>query len=136
MKYTPEEINKLERNQIFVFGSNTAGRHGAGAARQALKWGARYGVGIGLEGQTYALPTKDHEIETLSLYDIEKYIKNFLEFAKEKKEYEFLVTKIGCGLAGYTTDQIGKLFGKHKVSSNVILPIEFAKFIKNYGNQN
>jgi hypothetical protein len=136
IKYTPENIQSLEPNQVIVVGSNTRGIHGAGAAKLAFKkFGAKWGVGRGLQGQTYALPTKDFEINTLPLYDIERNIKEFLDFAGENPHYEFYTTLIGCGLANYTPDQIGPLFGKFPIPSNVILPIQFAKFVKNY-NEN
>jgi hypothetical protein len=135
MKYTPENVNRLEPNQVFVFGSNLAGRHGKGAAKIALnKYGARYGVGRGLQGQSYALPTKDFEVNTLSLVDIEAEIFTFLNFADNNRQYEFIVTKIGCGLAGYKVEQIAKLFAKWCIPINVILPEEFWKVILETGN--
>jgi hypothetical protein len=125
-KYTPENIKELAPNQIFVFGSNTAGQHGAGAAKLALnKFGAKYGIGRGLQGQSYALPTKDFDIETLPLYDIEINIKEFLDFAIKNPKLEFLVTLIGCGLAGYKSEQIRPFFTSKNIPENVILPIEF-----------
>lgn len=133
IKYTPENITQLKENQIFLFGSNEKGVHGAGAAKLALnKFGARYGVGRGLQGQSYALPTKDFDIETLPLFDIKRNIKEFVDFATANPQYEFLTSKIGCGLAGYTVDQIGALFTNFIIPSNVILPFEFAKYVKDY----
>jgi hypothetical protein len=132
-KYTQENIQTLKPHQVIVFGANEKGVHGAGLAKLAFKkFGARYGVGRGLQGQSYALPTKDFEIQTLPLYDIEQNIKEFLDFAKTKPELEFLCSKIGTGLAGYNTDQIGPLFGKFEIPPNVILPFEFAEFVKDY----
>lgn len=126
LEYTPDVIKSLAPNEIFVFGSNLAGRHGAGAAKTALqKFGARYGVGIGLQGQSYALPTKDFEVQTMSLYDIGLEVERFLDFADNNRQYKFYCTKIGCGLAGYTVEQIAKLFAKFVIPSNVILPKEF-----------
>jgi hypothetical protein len=125
-KYTPENIKELAPNQIFVFGSNTKGIHGAGAAKLALnKFGAKYGVGRGLQGQSYALPTKDFDIETLPLYDIERNIKEYLDFAEKNPHLEFLTTLLGCGLAGYKPKQIRPFFTSQKIPENVILPIEF-----------
>ena len=124
MKYTPENITKLEPNQVFIYGANEAGIHGAGAAKQALKWGARMGE-IGFNGRTYGIPTKDKDIDTLSLEMIEFYIDRFLSFAKCNPELEFLVTKIGCGLAGYKETEIGSIFMEKDIPDNVILPIEF-----------
>lgn len=116
-------ITSLEPNQVFVFGSNLAGRHGKGAALFAKKFGARNGVGIGPSGQTYAIPTRDAKIRTLPLREILGYISDFLLYARRHPETEFLVTELGCGLAGYAPSQIGPLFrGCH---FNVKLPESF-----------
>ena len=120
---TPDTITSLKQNEVFVFGSNEAGIHGAGAAKLALKFGAKRFTGHGLCGQTYAIPTKDKKIKTLPLDKIENYIKIFLEEAEQMPELTFLVTKIGCGLAGYKPEQLKKFFVK--VPHNVILPKEF-----------
>jgi len=96
---------------IFVFGSNLAGRHGKGAALFALqKCGAIYGQGEGLQGSSYAIPTKDKNLKTLSLEDIYDYVMIFKEFAEEHPEFQFEVTRIGCGLAGYEDDDIAPMF--------------------------
>lgn len=96
---------------IFVFGSNLAGRHGKGAARAArYDWGAEYGVGEGPTGNAYAIPTKDYNIKTLQLSVIALHVHKFIAYAKAHPELEFYVTKIGCGLAGYTEDQIAPMF--------------------------
>ena len=96
---------------IFVFGSNLAGIHGAGAARFAvINHGARYRQGIGLQGNSYAIPTKDHHINTLPLEEIRKHVDVFIAFAMEHPELTFEVTRIGCGLAGYTDFQIAPMF--------------------------
>ena len=96
---------------IFVFGSNLAGIHGAGAARFAVvNHGARYRQGIGLQGNSYAIPTKDHHINTLPLDEIQKHVDVFIQFAKEHSLLEFQVTRIGCGLAGYTDSDIAPMF--------------------------
>jgi hypothetical protein len=124
MKFTPENITELQKNEIFVFGSNEAGRHGAGAAKLAFdKFGAEWGNGIGMQGQTYAIPTKDFDIITLPLDIIKQYVDEFLEFAKYNSEFIFLVTQIGCGLAGRTPKEIAPMFKLH--SDNVILPQVF-----------
>lgn len=97
--------------EIFVFGSNLAGRHGAGAARFAMLYkGAIYGQGIGLQGQSYGIPTKDRNIKTLPLSEIEKHVRDFIAFAKDWPEFTFYVTPIGCGLAGYKREQIRPFF--------------------------
>ena len=96
---------------IFVFGSNEAGIHGAGAARQALdEFGAIYGQGVGLQGNSYAIPTKDAHIRTLPLHVIDEYVREFLRFARSRPDLSFAVTAIGCGLAGYSPDQIRPMF--------------------------
>jgi hypothetical protein len=130
MKYTPENITHLEPNQIFTYGANAAGIHGAGAAKLALRWGAKMGQ-YGLVGQTYGIPTKDHNIRTLPLDKIQVHVDTFLAVAFSHPEYEFLLTKIGCGLALYQPKDIAPLFKiiKTGVFENVILPEEFYKII-------
>lgn len=125
--YTPRRIAGLRPGQIFVFGSNRAGRHGKGAALQAREqFGAKPGLGEGHSGQSYALPTKDHRIRTLPLEEIGKHIDTFLAHAKAHPELEFLVTQIGCGLAGYRPEEIGALFrARTPLPSNVYLPSTF-----------
>lgn len=96
---------------IFVFGSNLAGRHGAGAARYAMEMcGAEWGQGEGLQGSSYAIPTMDGNIEPLPLDRIAAHVKTFVEFARAHPELTFNITRIGCGLAGFTPEQIGPLF--------------------------
>ena len=133
MKYTPENITHLEPNQIFTYGANAAGIHGAGAAKLALRWGAKMGQ-YGLVGQTYGIPTKDHNIRTLPLDKIQVHVDTFLAVAFSHPEYEFLLTKIGCGLALYQPKDIAPLFKiiKTGVFENVILPEEFYKIIYVY----
>lgn len=97
---------------IFVFGSNLAGRHGKGAAQYALKHkGAVYGQGIGRQGDSYAIPTKDGGLKTLSLERIGKYWDEFVKYTQDHKEIDFEVTPIGCGLAGYSREEVWKLVG-------------------------
>ena len=104
--------------RIFVFGSNLAGRHGKGAALYALQHhGAEYGHGYGLKGNSYAIPTKDYYLKTLELNLIEEFCKTFCDFARAHPQYEFDLTPIGCGLAGYKREQIRPFF--KDVSSNV-----------------
>ncbi len=117
-------ITKLKDNQIFVFGSNTAGIHGAGAAKQARKqFGARSGCGDGLTGRTYALPTVDFRYGRLVQrfeVDLDDSIARFLEFATEHPELEFLLTKVGCGLAGFSEEFMRAKFVD--VPKNVVKP--------------
>lgn len=126
-RYSPTNIISLKDNEIFVFGSNLSGFHGGGAAKLALdKFGAVYGNGSGLQGKSYAIPTKDFFIRrTLSLKEIEPYVFDFYNFAKNNKELTFLVTLIGCGLAGYTPKDIAYMFEKFLDLENVYLPKEF-----------
>lgn len=110
--------------EIFVFGANEAGRHGAGAALHArLHHGAIYGQGEGLQGNSYGIPTKDARIQTLPLHIIAIYVKHFKEFAAEFPALIFRITPIGCGLAGYTPADIAPLF--EGCPPNCILPAEF-----------
>ncbi|OQB29074.1 MAG: hypothetical protein BWY08_02196 [Bacteroidetes bacterium ADurb.Bin174] len=121
-RISPKWIDSLSTNEIFVFGSNLAGVHGAGAARKAMEWGAVWGQGVGLQGQTYAIPTMQGGVDT-----IKPYVDEFLAFAKSHPELKFLVTEIGCGIAGFTVEEIAPLF-KAALSEeygNVFLPERF-----------
>lgn len=121
MKTTPEMITDLEPGQVFVYGSNTLGHHGAGAAKLAMtNFGAVYGNGYGRDGQAYGIPTKDDKIETMSLGAIAEEVKRFLRYAASHQKEEFLVTKIGCGLAGLREEHIALMF--NGASDNVVLP--------------
>jgi hypothetical protein len=125
MIYTEEAIYRLRRGEVFVFGSNESGVHGAGAARQALEFGAIYGQGFGMAGHTFAIPTKDWKIEKLSLEIIKFYVDRFYDFAQSYPEYHYLVTRIGCGLAGYSVKQIAPLFKNFVNLKNISLPKNF-----------
>lgn len=128
---TPEHITKLNENEIFVFGSNLSGRHGLGAAKTALGWGAKWGQGSGLQGKTYGIPTKDASIRrTLSIEEIKPFVDKFIEFASQNPHLTFLVTEIGCGLAGLKPKEVAPLFIKSKEISNIHLPYRFWKKIK------
>jgi hypothetical protein len=124
-RITKDKITKLVPGEIFVFGSNLAGIHGAGAAKTALKWGALHGVHEGLCGRTYAIPTKDINIETLPIENIKSFVLKFEDTAWELPDLTFLVTEIGCGLAGYTPEDIAPLFKDCMGLSNVYLPKRF-----------
>ena len=123
--FTPEWITELKPNEIFVFGSNLAGMHGGGAARVAMeRFGAIWGQGVGLQGQSYAIPTMQGGVET-----IKPYVDEFITFAKVHPEYLFLVTPIGCGIAGFTAEEIAPLFKDAMDIDHILLPESFAKII-------
>lgn len=126
-RITPQRINQLESNEVFVFGSNLRGIHGGGAARQAMHaWGAKYGEGIGHFGQTYAIPTMETAGgRKLALSEIGKYVDEFIQYAKSHGELTFYVTEIGCGIAGFDPGEIGPLFEKANNIKNVYLPERF-----------
>lgn len=106
-----KELFQTGSTNIFVFGSNLAGKHGAGAAKFALQYcGAQYGNGFGLQGNSFAIPTKDAQINTLPLAAIDSYVRQFLHFVNEHPHLTFYVTAIGTGLAGYAHHQIAPLF--------------------------
>jgi RNA polymerase sigma factor (sigma-70 family) len=115
---TPEFITELQPNEIFVFGSNLKGMHGGGAAYIAYrKFGAIMGQGVGLQGQSYAIPTMQGGVET-----IRPYVDEFIEFAKGHRNNTFLVTRIGCGIAGFTDEEIAPLFEEAHGVDNIVLP--------------
>ncbi len=119
--YTPEQITTLLPNEVFVFGSNLDGHHGGGAARAAMdRFGAVWGQGVGLHGQSYAIPTMQGGIET-----IKPYVDEFIAFAKEHSELVFLVTRIGCGIAGFKDEDIAPLFTDAVDVKNIVLPESF-----------
>ena len=121
----PDNITSLLPNQIFVFGSNLQGAHGGGAARAACKhFGAIWGQGIGLQGQSYAIPTMQGPVSS-----IKPYVDEFIDFARKHPEYEFLVTRIGCGIAGFKDADIAPLFKDAMNLDNVRLPKSFLDLI-------
>lgn len=125
-RITPRWIDSLKENEIFVFGSNLAGMHGGGAARIArLHFGAVMGKGVGLQGQSYAIPTMQGGVET-----IRPYVEEFLDFAKHHPEMQFLVTPIGCGIAGFEAEDIAPLFEEAKQIKNISLPESFWEVIE------
>lgn len=118
MRITPDYITRLEPNEIFVFGSNLAGFHGGGAARIAYEhFGAEWGVGVGPTGKYYAIPTMQGGVDT-----IRPYVDEFIRYAEQHPELTFLVTRIGCGIAGFTDEQIAPLFASARSLPNVTLP--------------
>ena len=117
-----------QSNEIFVFGSNLAGVHGAGAAKQAVKYGARAGHGIGLQGAAYAIPTKDHDIATLAIDKIRPYVERFVKFTLQYPQANFFVTRVGCGLAGYKDKDIAPLF--RGCGENCSFPEQWEGYLK------
>lgn len=125
-RISSNRITSLRPNEIFVFGSNLLGIHGAGAALYALRnFGAESGKGHGFTGQCYAIPTKDYEIQTLELDVIRSFVFEFDYEAYINPDLDFLVTEIGCGLAGYKPEDIAPMFKSASELSNVFLPISF-----------
>ena len=122
---TPECITELQPNEIFVFGSNLEGMHGGGAALVAYrKFGAILGQGVGLQGQSYGIPTMQGGVET-----IKPYVDEFIDFAGQHPELTFYVTRIGCGIAGFRDEQIAPLFANALNVPNIILPRSFHEVI-------
>lgn len=123
--YTPENILSLNPNEVFVFGSNLEGLHGGGAARHAYKhFGAEWGVGVGSTGQCYAIPTMKGGVSSIAIY-----IDEFVEYAKSHPTKLFFVTKIGCGIAGYSISDIAPLFKEAYGVTNIVLPLEFVEIL-------
>ena len=124
--FTPERISELKADEVFVFGSNLEGMHGGGAAYVAWRqFGAVMGCGVGLRGQSYAIPTMQGGVET-----IEPYVSSLITFAKEHPELFFYVTRIGCGIAGFREKEIAPLFAGAVGLENVCLPEGFVKVLK------
>lgn len=120
-RITPENITQLKENEIFVFGSNLHGLHGGGAARVAYnKFGAIWGVGVGIQGKSYGIPTMHGGIR-----HIQPYVDEFIIFAEEHPDLFFLVTRIGCGIAGFKDEEIAPLFARATTLENVALPQTF-----------
>ncbi len=125
LKYTPENITSLGKDEVFVFGSNLAGHHGGGAARTAYrKFGAVWGQGVGMQGQSYAIPTMQGGVDT-----IKPYVDDFIALAREWDQTTFYVTRIGCGIAGFTDEEIAPLFADALDLYNVRLPESFVKIL-------
>ena len=125
-RITNNRIQELNPGEIFVFGSNLEGAHGGGAALLAFrKWGAIWGQGTGLQGQTYGIPTMHGGVE-----EIRPYVDEFIRFAKEHPELTFLVTEIGCGIAGFSPSEIAPLFEQAREVKNIYLPERFWMVLK------
>lgn len=125
-EYTPERIDRLGPDEIFVFGSNLRGMHGGGAARTAYeRFGAEWGNGVGLQGRSYAIPTMHGGVEA-----IKPYVDDFIKFARECDQNTFYVTRIGCGIAGFSDEEMAPLFDEAYDLYNVRLPRPFAEIIE------
>jgi hypothetical protein len=126
--YHADGTQPTDASAIFVFGSNLRGAHGAGAARAAFDhYDAAYGVGFGLSGRSFAIPTKDSRIETMPLADIKPHVDMFIDFAKTHPEMRFFVTRIGCGLAGYSDADIAPMF--KDAPDNCDMPESWAEYL-------
>ena len=124
--FTPDMISELKADEVFVFGSNLEGMHGGGAAFAAWKkFGAVMGCGVGLRGQSYAIPTMQGGVET-----IEPYVDDFIAFASAHPELFFYVTRIGCGIAGFRDKEIAPLFSEAVALENVCLPESFVRILR------
>lgn len=131
MEYTPENITSLGEDEVFVFGSNLAGNHAGGAARVAReRFGAIMGQGVGMQGQSYAIPTMQGGVET-----IKPYVDDFIELAREWDQTTFYVTRIGCGIAGFKDSEIAPLFAEAMDLYNVRLPKSFVDEIDKLKNR-
>lgn len=125
-RITSDKITTLKPNEIFVFGSNLKGQHGGGAAYYAyVKFGAEWGNGIGMQGQSYAIPTMHGGPNA-----IKPYVDQFIKFAKNNPQYKFLVTPIGCGIAGFEPEEIAPLFADAVDVENISLPESFWEVLK------
>ncbi len=135
---TSDNITSLKPNEVFVFGSNVKGRHGKGAAKTAMQWGAKYGQGEGLQGKTYGIPTiQSPGIQNkISIDRIKPYVDRFIVFAKAHSELTFLVTEVGCGLAYHTVKEIAPLFQEAINIENIHLPARFWHKLKREENEN
>lgn len=129
-QYHDESIVKsLPEDTIFVFGSNLAGLHGAGAARTALEhFGAVEGVGRGWSGQSYAIPTMNEHLQQMPLSQIQHYVEDFKIYTKNHPKNKYFITSIGCGIAGYKVEEIAPMF--KGISHNVIFPQSFRPFVE------
>ena len=132
-RYTPENLTELQSNQIFVFGSNANGWHNGGSAFYAFrKFGAVYGEGEGLFGSSYALPTLDKDFQKVSIFQLKESFKKLFSCAEENNDKIFLLTKVGCGIAGWTIEEVKDILWKaaneyEQFPKNIVIPQEFDK---------
>ena len=129
-RISSNNITKLEDNEVFVFGSNAQGAHGGGAARFAMNFGAVYGQAFGLQGKTFAIPTVDYtKSGKMEVSEIKKYVDKFLDFTLKHKDKKFLVTEIGCGIAGFKVEEMAELFRAALEYDNVYIPKRFYDYL-------
>lgn len=129
-RVSSSRIETLQENEVFVFGSNLHGMHAGGAARAAMdRFGAIWGQGVGLQGQSYAIPTMHGDLDA-----IKPYVDEFIEFAKRKPELKFLVTRVGCGIAGFSDKQMAELFRPALDVENIYLPASFHRALEEEGS--
>ncbi len=120
--YTPGRLSYLRPNEVFVFGSNLSGHHGGGAARTAVeRFGAIWGQGVGMQGQSYGIPTMHGGVDA-----IKPYVDEFIAYARAHTDKLFYVTRIGCGIAGFRDEEMAPLFADAVGMENIILPRSFA----------
>lgn len=125
-RVAPDSITSLGEQEVFVFGSNLSGQHAGGAARLAYEhFGAQWGNGSGMQGKSYAIPTMQGGVET-----IRPYVEEFLSFAQQHPSYKFLVTRVGCGIAGFTEREIAPLFREALSIKNIYLPATFIAILE------
>ncbi|HHU26766.1 MAG TPA: hypothetical protein GXZ56_09130 [Bacteroidales bacterium] len=125
-RVSPDFISDLKANEVFVFGSNLDGAHGGGAAKIAReRFGAIWGQGVGLQGQSYGIPTMHGGVE-----EIKPYVDEFIEFARSRPELTFLVTRVGCGIAGFHDSEMAPLFAEAVSIPNIHLPASFWKVLQ------
>lgn len=126
-RYTPGRISTLKPDEVFVFGSNLTGMHGGGAAYAAVRhFGAVMGQGVGMQGQSYAIPTMHGGVDKIA-----PYVDQFIKYAKGHPQQTFLVTRIGCGIAGFSAREIAPLFYNALGIDNIVLPRDFVTDIEN-----
>lgn len=125
-RVSPQWITTLADDEVFVFGSNLEGLHGGGAALLAYeRFGAIWGQGTGLQGKSYGIPTMHGGVDVIA-----PYVDDFIAFAREHRELKFLVTEIGCGIAGFTVEEMAPLFKDAIDEENIYLPQRFIRILE------
>lgn len=136
MEFTPEFISELEPNEVFIFGSNENGNHYGGAARVAFdQFGAKWGTAVGRSGQTYAIPTLDRDMEKVEPEMLEIHLEDLAEYVRENPDLKFYLTKIGCGIAGWSVEEVKKIFWRafgYSQPKNLLIPKEFTLTIEDF----